>query len=58
MPYSYQPRRDFIKRGQKLPGFPIDVIAVREEAWRLIRVSHLLSQSDERRLQDRYIGDA
>ena len=44
-------RDDFIKRGQKLLGFPIDVIAGREEARLIYQgVAHLLSQSDQRRL--------
>jgi len=44
-------REDFLKRGQKLLGFPIDVIAGREEARLIYQgVAHLLPQSDERRL--------
>jgi exopolyphosphatase/guanosine-5'-triphosphate,3'-diphosphate pyrophosphatase len=44
-------RDDFIKRGQKLLGFPIDVIAGREEARLIYQgVAHLLSHSDQRRL--------
>jgi exopolyphosphatase / guanosine-5'-triphosphate,3'-diphosphate pyrophosphatase len=44
-------RDDFLKQATKILGFPIDVISGREEA-RLIYtgVSHLLPQSDERRL--------
>jgi exopolyphosphatase/guanosine-5'-triphosphate,3'-diphosphate pyrophosphatase len=44
-------RDQFIKRGREILGFPIEVIAGTEEA-RLIYhgVSHLLPQSDERRL--------
>ncbi|MDB5939902.1 MAG: Ppx/GppA phosphatase, partial [Polaromonas sp.] len=44
-------REDFINRGQKLLGFPIDVIAGREEARLIYQgVAHLLPQSGERRL--------
>jgi exopolyphosphatase/guanosine-5'-triphosphate,3'-diphosphate pyrophosphatase len=44
-------REDFLKRGQKILGFPIDVIAGREEARLIYQgVVHLLPQSDERRL--------
>ncbi len=44
-------REDFLKRGQKILGFPIDVIAGREEARLIYQgVAHLLPQSDERRL--------
>ena len=44
-------REDFTRRGQKLLGFPIDVIAGREEARLIYQgVAHLLSQSDQRRL--------
>jgi len=44
-------RDDFIAKGQKLLGFPIDVIPGREEARLIYQgVSHLLPQSDERRL--------
>ncbi len=44
-------RDDFIARGRELLGFPIDVIAGREEARLIYQgVAHLLPQSDERRL--------
>ncbi|MBH2008761.1 MAG: Ppx/GppA family phosphatase [Xanthomonadaceae bacterium] len=44
-------REEFISRGQKLLGFPIDVIAGREEARLIYQgVAHLLPQSSERRL--------
>ena len=44
-------REEFIRRGQKTLGFPIDVIAGREEARLIYQgVAHLLSQSDQRRL--------
>ena len=44
-------REEFIKRGQKTLGFPIDVIAGREEARLIYQgVAHLLAQSDQRRL--------
>ena len=44
-------RDEFIRRGQKLLGFPIEVIAGREEARLIYQgVAHLLPQSDERRL--------
>ena len=44
-------RDEFIQRGQKLLGFPIDVIAGREEARLIYQgVAHLLPQSGERRL--------
>ena len=44
-------REEFIRRGQQLLGFPIDVIAGREEARLIYQgVAHLLPQSDERRL--------
>lgn len=44
-------REEFIQRGHKLLGFPIDVIAGREEARLIYQgVAHLLPQSDERRL--------
>ena len=44
-------RDDFIKRGQKLLGFPIEVVAGREEARLIYQgVAHLLPQSDQRRL--------
>ena len=44
-------RDAFIKPGHKLLGFPIDVIAGREEARLIYQgVAHLLPQSDERRL--------
>ena len=44
-------RDEFIKPGHKLLGFPIDVIAGREEARLIYQgVAHLLPQSDERRL--------
>lgn len=44
-------REEFLARAHKILGFPIDIISGREEA-RLIYegVSHLLPQSDERRL--------
>jgi exopolyphosphatase/guanosine-5'-triphosphate,3'-diphosphate pyrophosphatase len=44
-------REEFLERAHKILGFPIDIISGREEA-RLIYegVSHLLPQSDERRL--------
>ncbi|MEO5661399.1 MAG: Ppx/GppA phosphatase family protein [Polaromonas sp.] len=44
-------REEFLKRGQKILGFPIDVIAGREEARLIYQgVAHLLPQSAERRL--------
>ena len=44
-------REEFLKRGQKTLGFPIDVIAGREEARLIYQgVAHLLPQSDQRRL--------
>ncbi|MDB5928630.1 MAG: Ppx/GppA phosphatase [Polaromonas sp.] len=44
-------RDEFIQHGQKVLGFPIDVIAGREEARLIYQgVAHLLQQSDERRL--------
>ena len=44
-------RDEFLVRGSKLLGFPIDVIAGREEARLIYKgVAHMLPQSDERRL--------
>ncbi|MDB5743559.1 MAG: Ppx/GppA phosphatase [Polaromonas sp.] len=44
-------RDEFLRRGQKNLGFPIDVIAGREEARLIYQgVAHLLPQSDEHRL--------
>ncbi|RRD58017.1 Ppx/GppA family phosphatase [Comamonadaceae bacterium OH2545_COT-014] len=44
-------RDEFLATGEKLLGFPIDVIAGREEARLIYQgVAHLLPQSDERRL--------
>ena len=44
-------RDEFLKRGQKTLGFPIDVIAGREEARLIYQgVAHLLPQSNQRRL--------
>jgi exopolyphosphatase/guanosine-5'-triphosphate,3'-diphosphate pyrophosphatase len=44
-------REEFLARGQKILGFPIDVIAGREEARLIYQgVAHLLPQSDQRRL--------
>jgi exopolyphosphatase / guanosine-5'-triphosphate,3'-diphosphate pyrophosphatase len=44
-------REEFIKRGQKILGFPIEVIAGREEARLIYQgVAHSLPQSDQRRL--------
>ncbi len=44
-------REEFISRGAKILGFPIDVISGREEARLIYQgVAHLLPQSDERRL--------
>ena len=44
-------REDFLKRGQKILGFPIDVIAGREEARLIYQgVAHWLPQSEQRRL--------
>lgn len=44
-------REVFLERAQKILGFPIDVISGREEARLIYQgVTHLLPQSDERRL--------
>jgi exopolyphosphatase/guanosine-5'-triphosphate,3'-diphosphate pyrophosphatase len=44
-------RDEFLLRAHKILGFPIDVIAGREEARLIYQgVAHLLAQSDERRL--------
>lgn len=44
-------REDFLARAHEVLGFPIDVIAGREEARLIYQgVTHLLPQSDERRL--------
>ena len=44
-------REEFLTRGQKILGFPIDVIAGREEARLIYQgVAHMLPQSDQRRL--------
>ena len=44
-------RDEFLTRAQKILGFPIDVIAGREEARLIYQgVAHLLPQSDQRRL--------
>ena len=44
-------REEFLSRAQKIIGFPIDVISGREEARLIYQgVSHLLPQSDQRRL--------
>ncbi|CAN5289374.1 exopolyphosphatase [soil metagenome] len=44
-------REEFLQRGHKILGFPIDVIAGREEARLIYQgVAHLLPQSNERRL--------
>jgi exopolyphosphatase/guanosine-5'-triphosphate,3'-diphosphate pyrophosphatase len=44
-------RADFLDRAQEVLGFPIDVVSGREEARLIYQgVSHLLPQSDERRL--------
>ena len=44
-------RDDFLQKAQTILGFPIDVVSGREEARLIYQgVSHLLPQSDERRL--------
>jgi len=44
-------REEFLSKAQQILGFPIDVIAGREEARLIYQgVAHLLPQSDERRL--------
>ncbi len=44
-------RDEFLARGDKILGFPIDVISGREEARLIYQgVAHMLPQSDERRL--------